>query len=157
MRRVCAIACIFAAAAMAEDNRSLPDRARQYTIDLIRLDTTNPPGNETRVAEYLKEVAEAQGIACELIGSDPKRLNFVARLRGGGKNRPLLMMAHSDVVAADRAQWTVDPFTAELRNGSIYGRGAWDDKALLATELAVMVEIKRRNIKLNRDLILLAE
>ena len=148
---------MFAAWGFAEDNRSLPDRARQYTLDLIRLDTSNPPGNETRVAEYLKEVADAQGIPCELIGADPKRMNFVARLRGFGKNRPLLLMAHSDVVPADRAQWTIDPFAAELRNGSIYGRGAWDDKSLLATELAVMVEIKRRNIKLNRDLILLAE
>jgi len=157
MRRVCAVACMFAAWGMAEDNRSLPDRARQYTLDLIRLDTSNPPGNETRVAEYLKEVADAQGIPCELIGTDPKRMNFVARLHGAGKNRPLLLMAHSDVVSADRTQWTIDPFAAELRNGSIYGRGAWDDKSLLATELAVMVEIKRRNIKLSRDLILLAE
>jgi acetylornithine deacetylase/succinyl-diaminopimelate desuccinylase-like protein len=157
MRRVCAIACLFAAWGFAEDNRSLPDRARQYTLDLIRLDTSNPPGNETRVAEYLKEVADAQGIPCELIGADPRRMNFVARLRGFGKNRPLLLMAHSDVVPADRTQWTIDPFAAELRNGSIYGRGAWDDKSLLATELAVMVEIKRRNIRLNRDLILLAE
>lgn len=157
MRRVCAIACLFAAWGFAEDNRSLPDRARQYTLDLIRLDTSNPPGNETRVAEYLKEVADAQGIPCELVGAEPRRMNFVARLRGSGKNRPLLLMAHSDVVPADRVQWTIDPFAAELRNGSIYGRGAWDDKSLLATELAVMVEIKRRNIKLNRDLILLAE
>jgi acetylornithine deacetylase/succinyl-diaminopimelate desuccinylase-like protein len=157
MRRVCAVACMFAALGMAEDNRSLPDRARQYTLDLIRLDTSNPPGNETRVAEYLKEVADAQGIPCELVGADPRRMNFVARLRGAGKNRPLLLMAHSDVVPADRTQWTTDPFAAELRNGWIYGRGAWDDKSLLATELAVMVEIKRRNIKLNRDLILLVE
>jgi acetylornithine deacetylase/succinyl-diaminopimelate desuccinylase-like protein len=84
-------------------------------------------------------------------------MNFVAWLHGAGKNRPLLLMAHSDVVPADRTQWTIDPFAAELRNGSIYGRGAWDDKSLLATDLAVMVEIKRRNIKLNRDLILLVE
>src|ERR1700674_585833 len=95
MRRVCAIACVFAAWGFAEDNRSLPDRARQYTLDLIRLDTSNPPGNEPRVAEYLKEVADAQGIPCELIGADPKRMNFVARLHGAGKNRPLLLMAHS--------------------------------------------------------------
>ncbi len=120
-------------------------------------DTTNPPGNETRIAEYLKQVADSHGIPCELLGSDPKRMNFVARLHGTGKGRPLLMMAHSDVVPADRGEWTVDPFAAETRNGFIYGRGAQDDKSLLATELAVMVEIKRRNIKLTRDLILLAE
>jgi acetylornithine deacetylase/succinyl-diaminopimelate desuccinylase-like protein len=149
--------CVFAVLGMAEDNRSLGDRARQYLTDLIRLDTSNPPGNETRVAEYLKEAADAQGIASELAGSEPRRMNFIARVKGSGKARPLLLMAHSDVAPADRAQWTVDPFAGELRNGLIYGRGAWDDKSLLASELAVMVEIKRRNIKLNRDIILLAE
>ena len=162
MHRVCAIACLLATCGLAEeprpsDNRSLGDRARQYLTDLIKLDTSNPPGNETRVAEYLKEVADAQGIPNELLGADPKRLNFIARLKGTGKNRPLLLMAHSDVVPADRAQWTADPFAAELKSGWIYGRGAWDDKGLLASELAVMVEIKRRNIRLNRDIILLAE
>ena len=157
MHKVCALACVFAALGMAEDNLSLADRAHQYLIDLVRLDTANPPGNETRVAEYLKQVADSQGIPAELVGAEPRRMNFIARLKGNGKNRPLLLMAHSDVAPVDRAQWTVDPFSAELRNGLIYGRGTWDDKSLLAAELAVMVEIKRRNIKLNRDIILLAE
>ena len=124
----------------------------------MRLDTSNPPGNETRVAEYLKQVADSHQIPCELLGSDPKRKNFVARIKGSGKGRPLLLIAHSDVVPADRKQWSAEPFGAELRNGFIYGRGTEDDKALLAAELAVMVEIKRRsNIKLGRDLILLSE
>ena len=141
----------------ADDNRPLGDRTRQYLTDLVRLDTSNPPGNENRVAEYLKQVADSHGIPCELTGSDPRRQNFVARLKGSGKLRPLLLMAHSDVVPADRSQWTVDPFSAENRNGYLYGRGAQDDKSLLAAELAVMIEIKRRNIKLSRDLILLSE
>jgi acetylornithine deacetylase/succinyl-diaminopimelate desuccinylase-like protein len=142
----------------ADDNRSLSDRTRQYLTDLIRLDTSNPPGNETRVAEYLKQVADSHGISAELLGSDPRRMNFVARLRGNGRgNRPLLLMAHSDVVPAERSEWSVDPFSAEVRNGYLYGRGAQDDKSLLAAELAVMVELKRRNIRLNRDLILLSE
>jgi acetylornithine deacetylase/succinyl-diaminopimelate desuccinylase-like protein len=157
MRKVCALACVFAAFGVAEDNRSLGDRARQYLVDLVRLDTSNPPGNETRVADYLKDVADSQGITNELTGADPRRLNFIARLKGNGRGRPLLLMAHSDVAPADRAQWTVDPFSAELRNGWIYGRGTWDDKSLLAAELAVMVEIKRRNIRLSRDIILLSE
>jgi acetylornithine deacetylase/succinyl-diaminopimelate desuccinylase-like protein len=84
-------------------------------------------------------------------------LNFVARLRGAGRERPLLLMAHTDVVAADRAQWTADPFGGEVRGGFIYGRGAQDIKNLLAAELAVMVELKRRGVKLNRDVILLGE
>jgi acetylornithine deacetylase/succinyl-diaminopimelate desuccinylase-like protein len=157
MRGAWLFVTLFVALGVSEDNRPLEERARQYLTDLVRLDTSNPPGNETRVADYLKQVADAHGIPCELLGSDPKRMNFVARLRGSGKARPLLMLAHSDVVPADRGEWTVDPFSAENRNGFIYGRGTQDDKSLLATELAVMVEIKRRNIKLSRDLILLSE
>ena len=141
----------------ADDNIPLGERAQQFLTDLIRLDTTNPTGHETRVAEYLKQVADAHGIPAELLGPDPRRLNFVARIKGTGRGRPLLLMAHSDVVPADRTQWTVDPFRAEIRNGYIYGRGAVDDKNLLAAHLAVMVELKRRNIRLNRDIILLAE
>lgn len=147
--------CAFAASAQEED--SLGGRAVRYLTDLIRLDTSNPPGNETRVAEYLKEVAARYDIPAELFGDDSARLSFVARLRGNGSARPLLLMAHSDVVPADRAQWTVDPFAAETRNGEIYGRGAQDDKNLLAAELAVLVELKLRGVALKRDVILLAE
>jgi acetylornithine deacetylase/succinyl-diaminopimelate desuccinylase-like protein len=146
-----------AGVAAAQDSASLSARARQYLVDLIRLDTTNPPGNETRVAQYLKQVAEREGIHAEILGDDPSRMNFVARLKGAGGNRPLLLMAHSDVVPADRTQWTVNPFSGELRDGAIYGRGAQDDKSLLAAELAVLVELKRRAISLSRDVILLSE
>jgi acetylornithine deacetylase/succinyl-diaminopimelate desuccinylase-like protein len=146
-----------AVALSAQEDISLGDRAVRYLTDLIRLDTTNPPGNETRAAEYLKSIVDRYGIAAELLGENPARLNFVARLRGNGSARPLLLMAHSDVVPADREQWTADPFSAENRDGEIYGRGAQDDKNLLAAELAVLVELKRRGIKLNRDVILLAE
>jgi acetylornithine deacetylase/succinyl-diaminopimelate desuccinylase-like protein len=157
MRRVCAfVVCFAVVGAAADDNRPLGERTRQYLSDLVRLDTTNPPGNETRVAQYLKQVADAHGIVCELLG-DPNRLNFVARLKGNGKGRPLLLVAHSDVVPADRKQWTADPFSGVLTNGFIYGRGTQDDKSLLAAELAVLVEIKRRKIQLGRDIILLSE
>jgi acetylornithine deacetylase/succinyl-diaminopimelate desuccinylase-like protein len=157
MRRVCAfVVCFAVVGAAADDNRPLGERTRQYLSDLVRLDTTKPPGNETRVAQYLKQVADANGIVSDLLG-DPNRLNFVARLKGNGKGRPLLLMAHSDVVPADRKQWTADPFSGGLTNGFIYGRGTQDDKSLLAAELAVLVEIKRRKIQLGRDIILLSE
>jgi len=152
-----AIAAGLAAWAAGDDNRSLGGRTRQYLADLIRLDTSNPPGNESKVASYLKQVADSNGIPAELLGNDPKRLNLVARLKGNGKSKPLLLMAHSDVVPAERKQWTVDPFGSEVREEYLYGRGALDTKSLLAAELAVMVEIKRRNLKLSRDLILLSE
>src|SRR6266851_4911298 len=118
MRRVCAQVFVIVAwvigvwvvvaPGLADDNRSLAERTRQYLADLVRLDTSNPPGNETRVAEYLKQIVDSHGIPGEVLGSDPRRMNFVARLRGNGKGRPLLMMAHSDVVPADRSQWTAD-------------------------------------------------
>jgi len=156
MSRV-ALLFIAALAFGADDNRTLGERARQYLVDLIKINTSNPPGNETRVAEYLKQIADSNGIPCELLGGDPKRLNFVARLKGTGRLRPLLLMAHSDVVPADRNKWSVDPFSAEIKDGFLYGRGAQDTKSLLAAEMAVLVEIKKRNIKLSRDIILLSE
>jgi acetylornithine deacetylase/succinyl-diaminopimelate desuccinylase-like protein len=149
---------LFAAVAVcAAQPNTIGQRAQQYLVDLIRLDTTNPPGNETRVANYLKKVADAEGIACELLGGDPARLNFVARLSGSTSLRPLLLMAHSDVVPADRSQWSIDPFSAAIREGYIYGRGAQDDKSLLAAELAVLVELKHRGVTLRRPVILLSE
>src|SRR5215831_12808395 len=162
MRIVCALLSVLAAvtavpASGAEDNRSLSDRTRQYLSEMVRIDTSNPPGNETQLAQYLKQTVESFGISGELLGGDPKRLNFVARLRGTGKGRPLLLMAHSDVVPADKQSWTVNPLGAELRNGFMYGRGTLDSKSLLAAEMAVMVEIKRRNLRLGRDLILVSE
>jgi acetylornithine deacetylase/succinyl-diaminopimelate desuccinylase-like protein len=137
--------------------QSLGDLAAGYLRDLIRLDTSNPPGNETRVATYLKGVADREGIPAELVGDNPARLNFIARLKGSGKQRPLLLIAHSDVVPVDRSQWTVDPFAAVEKDGYIYGRGAEDDKNLLAAELAVMVDLARRKVVPDRDLILLSE
>src|SRR5215831_13743044 len=156
MRTVGALVSVLAAVAAvpasgAEDNRSLGDRTRQYLSELVRIDTSNPPGNETQLAQYLKQTVESFGISSELLGGDPKRLNFVARLKGSGKGRPLLLIAHSDVVPADKSQWTQNPFGGEIHEGYIYGRGAVDDKSLLAAELAVMVEIKRRNLQLGRD------
>ena len=144
------------AAEATEDTLPLVDRAQRYLVDLIKIDSST--GNETKLAEYLRQVANTNGIASELVGDNPKRLNFIARLKGNGKNKPLLLMAHSDTIPpGDRALWTADPFGAEIKNGFIWGRGALDDKALLAAELAVLVEIKTRNLPLSRDVILVSE
>ncbi len=147
-------------AAVAQEPPALGTRAQRYLADLIRIDTSNPPGRETLVAEYLKREASANGISAELLGDKPARLNFIARLPAAphaDNARPLLLIAHSDVVPVDRSQWTIDPFSAKLRDGYIYGRGAQDDKSLLAAELAVLVELKRSGAALKRDVILLSE
>src|SRR5215470_10320182 len=95
-----ALAC--AAIAFGQASETAADLAARYLPELIRLDTTNPPGKETRVARYLKQVADRDGVPGELLGDDPQRLNFVARPRRTGKRRPLLLIEHSDVVPADR-------------------------------------------------------
>jgi acetylornithine deacetylase/succinyl-diaminopimelate desuccinylase-like protein len=157
MNRLAWVALACTAIALGQTGESAADLAARYLPELIRLDTTNPPGNETRVARYLKQVADREGIPAELLGDDPERLNFVARLRGNGKQRPLLLIAHSDVVPFDRSQWSVDPLAGIEKNGYVYGRGAEDDKQLLAAELAVMVDLHRRKVVLDRDIILLSE
>ena len=155
-RLLCALLA-FAGIAFGQPSETAADLAVRYLPELIRLDTTNPPGNETRVARYLKQVADREEISAELLGDDPQRLNFIARLRGSGAKRPLLLIAHSDVVPADRSNWSVDPLAAIQKNGYIYGRGAEDDKQLLAAELAVIVDLRRRRAPLARDIILLSE
>jgi len=156
MLRAAVVVLALSLSALAQ-TETAADLAARYLPELIRLDSTNPPGNETRVAQYLKKVADREGIPAETLGDNPQRLNFVARLKGSGKQRPLLLIAHSDVVPADRSQWSVDPLAAIVKAGYIYGRGAEDDKQLLAAELAVMVDLHRRKAALDRDLILLSE
>lgn len=148
------LAALFTLALQAE---SLEDRTERYFVDLIRLNTSNPPGNETLVARYIQAELKKEGIDAEVLGGDPNRLNVVARLRGGTQNRPLLLMAHSDVVPVEPKLWTVPAFDALRKDGFIYGRGAVDTKALLAAEIALVVELKLRNAKLNRDIIFLSE
>ena len=131
--------------------------AAHFLADLIKLDTQDPPGNESRVAEYIKGVLAKEGIEAELLKTDSGRDSVVARLKGDGSARPLLIMGHEDVVPVDRSHWTVEPFAAIEKNGYIYGRGSKDDKAMDAANLEVFLQLKRMNIPLKRDVILLAE
>ena len=95
---------------------------------LIRVDTTNPPGNETAAAELLREYLEASGVACRLIAKVPERANLVARIPGRGGGPSLLLLSHTDTVVADPSEWQVDPWSGELRDGEVWGRGALDMK-----------------------------
>jgi acetylornithine deacetylase/succinyl-diaminopimelate desuccinylase-like protein len=124
---------------------------------LIQIDSSNPPGNETRVVEYLKRTLEAEGIATKTFSLDPARANLVARIKGNGKKRPILVMSHTDVVGVQKEKWPVDPFGGVLKDGYIWGRGAVDDKDNLAASLMLMLLLKRTNAPLDRDVIFLAE
>jgi acetylornithine deacetylase/succinyl-diaminopimelate desuccinylase-like protein len=131
--------------------------AARFLADLIRIDSQDPPGNESKVASYLQGVLKDAGIDSELLQTVPGRDSLVARLKGDGSKRPLLLMAHEDVVPVDRSGWTVDPFAAMERDGVLYGRGASDDKAMLAANLEVVLQLKRLQVPLARDVIFLAE
>jgi len=124
---------------------------------LVQIDTTDPPGNETKAVDYLKKVLEAEGIPTKTFASEPSRANLVARLKGNGSKRPILLMAHTDVVGVQRAKWPVDPFAAVLKDGYVWGRGTSDDKDKLAADLMVMLLLKRSGVALDRDVIFLAE
>ncbi|MBZ5584973.1 MAG: M20/M25/M40 family metallo-hydrolase [Acidobacteriia bacterium] len=152
-----AIWLVLTVASAAYGQSGLTERARRYLAEMTRIDTSNPPGNESRMAAWLEKVAREEAIPCEALGGDPSRLNWVARLAGSGTRRPLLLMAHTDVAPAEAAQWSVAPFAAEAHGGFLYGRGSVDDKSLLAAELAVIVELKRSGRRLRRDIILAAE
>ncbi|HEY1308259.1 MAG TPA: M20/M25/M40 family metallo-hydrolase [Vicinamibacterales bacterium] len=131
-----------------------PEILERYR-DLVKIDTT--AGRETVAVEYLKKVLEAEGIATQTFALDPKRANLVARLKGNGTKRPLLILAHTDVVGVQREKWPVDPFAAVVKDGYIWGRGSKDDKPVLAANLIVMLMLKRLGIALDRDVIFLAE
>ena len=101
---------------------ALRDEATALLRDLLRLDTVNPPGNETQAAELLCAYLEAAGVACELYARVPERANLVARLPGRGDGPSLLLLSHTDTVVADPAEWTVDPWSGEVRDGCVWGR-----------------------------------
>lgn len=124
---------------------------------LLRFDTQNPPGNETRAVEYIEKALAAEGIPSKIFALEKDRANLVARLKGSGKKRPLLIMAHTDVVRVDEKKWKHPPFAAVREGGHIYGRGAVDDKDNVAAAMMTMILLKRHNVALDRDVIFLAE
>ena len=129
----------------------------QHFQALLRFDTSDPPGKEIEAAEYLKQVLEKEGIAVEMFSVEPHRPNLVARIKGNGTRRPLLIMGHTDVVNVDPTKWTHPPFSATRDGGYVYGRGAVDDKDNVVAGLMLMLMLKRMNVPLDRDVIFLAE
>jgi acetylornithine deacetylase/succinyl-diaminopimelate desuccinylase-like protein len=130
--------------------------AVQLLQELIRIDTTNPPGNERAVALHLQKLLESDGIESRILDVAPGRANLYARIKGDGSRRPLILLSHTDVVMAETQRWTVPPFSGELRDGFIYGRGAIDMKGTATVHVTLMRLLKRLEVPLKRDLILLA-
>ena len=151
-----------AATATAQDRYLLDwdtigEEALQHLVDLIRIDTSNPPGNETQVAMHLQAILAAEGIESKLIALEPDRANLVARIAGNGSKRPILIMGHTDVVGVQADRWVEEPFAGIRKDGYIYGRGSLDDKDNVTAGLMVMLLLKRNAVELDRDIIFLAE
>src|SRR6476660_8525819 len=141
----------------APDFAAAQTEALKFLGELVKIDTSNPPGNETRAAEYIKGVLASEGITAQIFESAPGRGNIVARLKGNGKKKPLLLMGHLDVVGVERDKWTMDPFAATIKDGYLYGRGSVDDKSMDAANLEVFLLLHRMKVPLDRDVIVLAE
>jgi acetylornithine deacetylase/succinyl-diaminopimelate desuccinylase-like protein len=123
---------------------------------LIRLDTTNPPGNETAAAQLLREYLEASGVECELYARVPERASLVARIRGTGDGPSLMLLSHTDVVLADPSEWSVPPFSGEVRDDEVWGRGALDMKSQVAANAVALASLAREGFRPAGDLIFAA-
>lgn len=127
---------------------------------ILRFDTTNPPGNELPLAVYIEGVLRAEGIETGLLSADKDRAQVIGRIPGTGARRPVILLAHMDVVGVERQSWTHDPFAGEIHDGYVYGRGAIDDKGMLAVNLMTMVLLQRQlretGKRLSRDVVFVA-
>ena len=127
--------------------------------EILRFDTTNPPGNELPVARYLESAFIAEGIETRLLEPTTNRAQLIARIRGSGAKRPVILLAHMDVVGVERERWKFDPFGGDIEDGYLYGRGAIDDKGMLTANLMTMLLIRRMmasGATLARDIVFVA-
>jgi acetylornithine deacetylase/succinyl-diaminopimelate desuccinylase-like protein len=153
MRAAILVSALLASAtnAFADDTTQT---ARKLLDELVAIDTSNPPGNEEKAARFVAAKLRAGGLEPVIVPFAPGRANVVARLKGDGTRRPLLLLAHLDVVGAAGQPWTMPPFQVTERDGWMYGRGVTDDKSWAAIATALMVELKRTHAPLHRDVIL---
>jgi len=136
--------------------KEIEEEITLFLSELIRINTTNPPGKETAAAQYVAENLRSEGFECELFESAPERGSIITRLKGTGEKPNLLLLSHLDVVAANAKEWSVDPFGGVIKDGFVWGRGALDMKGMTAIEVMVMKLLKRNGVKLKGDVVLAA-
>lgn len=151
------LALQFPAAATEPDWAALEAETLRHFQKLVQFDTSDPPGRELEAAQYLRDVLRAEGIDVELLALEAHRPNVLARLKGNGNKRPLLILGHTDTVSVQPGKWSHPPFGAVREGGWIYGRGTVDDKDNVVAALMTMLILKRSGTPLDRDVIFLAE
>ena len=147
-----ALACLVSLPVFAQP---IEDEALAWLQDYIRVDTINPPGNETRAVKFIADILDKEGIAYQTAESAPGRGNLWARIEGGDEPA-LILLQHTDVVPADPAYWTTDPLSGEIRDGYVWGRGTLDMKGTGISQLATFISLHRAGVALNRDVVLVA-
>ena len=149
-----ALLCL-SVSAQSPDWAKVNEEAMRHFQAVLQIDTST--GNETRAVDYIKKVLEAEGIPVSVAGSDPSRMSLIARLKGNGSKKPLMIMGHTDTVRVDPAKWSFPPFSATRNGGYVYGRGTVDDKDNLTAALMTVLLLKRTGRPLDRDVIFVAE
>jgi acetylornithine deacetylase/succinyl-diaminopimelate desuccinylase-like protein len=128
----------------------------QLLTELIRVNTGNPPGNEAQLDAFLKTKFAPLGFEIDIIPTpDPAKAHFIARLKGDGSEKPILIAAHADVVGVEREKWSVDPWAGVVKDGYIMGRGAIDFKRGLAVFAQAVMMLAKNKVPLSRDVIFL--
>ena len=141
---------------MTTTEPSLRGEVTQLLQELIRLDTVNPPGNETQAAELLRDYLGDHGVESELYARTPERANLIARLPGSGGGPSLLLLSHTDTVPAAPAEWLLNPWSGEVRDGELWGRGALDMKGQVAAEAVALASLAREGFEPAGDLVFAA-
>ena len=138
----------------ALDDDGIKKEVTELLSQLIRIDTTNPPGNETNAAEYIRDLLADEGLTCEIVESAPGRGSLIARMPGNGRKKSLLLMSHLDVVPASAEGWEHPPFEGKIQDGFVWGRGAWDCKGMVAPEVVAVLRLLREGFQPQGDLVL---
>ncbi|MGQ9645624.1 MAG: M20/M25/M40 family metallo-hydrolase [Thermodesulfobacteriota bacterium] len=132
------------------------DEATRYLQEYVRIQTVNPPGNESEGAKFLKTIFDQESIPNQVFEPSPGRGSILATLKGNGKKRPILLLSHIDVVPVEKERWEVDPFSGVIRDGYLYGRGALDDKSMGIIEMMALLVLNRERLPLQRDILFFA-
>jgi len=137
------------------NSQSIEEEALVWLTEFIKIDTVNPPGNESRAVDFIANILESEGIPYQTAESAPGRGNLWTRLKGGDQPA-LVMLQHTDVVPADEKYWTTDPLSGEIKDGFLWGRGTLDMKGTGISQLATFISLHRAGVPLNRDVVLVA-
>ena len=151
----CCLAAASLVAAAEPDWPAVRQEALETLVDLVRLKTAQPEGNEILATRYLKDILDEEGLPSEIFESAPSRASIVARVKGNGSKKPLLLLGHLDVVAVEPDEWSFDPFGGEVRDGILFARGSSDDKGVVTGSFHVLLELHRLSTPLDRDVIFL--